>query len=241
MSELLDYKLQDGVGLITLDDGDKNVMSPKMLKALNKAFDQAEEDRAVVLLTGREGIFSAGFDLKAFKAGPVVSLGMINTGFAMLTRMLSFRTPIVVACSGHSIAMGSFITLSGDYRIGVEGPYKIVTNEVAIGLPVPRTLVEVSRQRLAHPHFVRSVMLAEPYSPEDAVVAGFIDRVASPENLMQEAMEVALGYTQLDLDMHYKTKKIARKDLIKTLKWANFTDRFALIGQGLKVRKKGKK
>ncbi|MFK7908815.1 MAG: crotonase/enoyl-CoA hydratase family protein [Chitinophagales bacterium] len=240
-SQFITYDLQNQIATITMNDGGKNLMSPKMLAELNKALDRAEKDSAIVIITGHDTIFSAGFDLKVLKSGAKKAYDMLNTGFALTTRLLSFPTPVIIACNGHAIAMGVFLLLSGDYRIGVEGPFKMVANEVAIGLTMPATAIEVCKQRLNPAHFVRAVMQSEEYSPATAVEAGFLDAtVATQELLVQKAMATAVSYTKLDMDAHYRTKLRARKHLIKALKKANRFDKFDIINQGLRQFLKSK-
>lgn len=239
-TSLVTYELQDGIATITMNDGGKNLLSPDMLSEINKAFDQAEKDGAVVLLTGYDNILSAGFDLKVMRSGKK-AMSMLNTGFALATRMLSFPTPIVIACNGHAVAMGVFVLLSGDYRLGASGPFKIVANEVAIGMTMPSTAIEVCRQRLKPAHFVRAVEQAEVYNPDTAVEAGFLDRVVAPEDLHQEALTVAQRLSKLDLDAHRRSKLRARRQLIQKMKRANFYDRFDIIRQGIRASRKRKK
>jgi len=234
MASFVSYQLKEGVATIRMNDGAKNLMSPQMLSELNAALDRAEQDGAVVILTGNEDVLSAGFDLKVLKKGGNKALGMLNAGFALTTRMLSFPMPIVIACNGHAIAMGVFVLLSGDYRIGVEGPYKIVANEVAIGMTMPATAIEVCKQRLAPAHFVRAVMQAELYHPVEAVQAGFFDAIVSREDLMATAQEKAAQLAQLDLQAHHKTKLRTRKQLIRRMKRANRFDKYDLMLMGLK-------
>src|SRR5215471_13701713 len=107
------YRLEDSIATVTLDDGNKNVLSREMIQDIGEALDRAEADRAVVLLTGREGIFSAGFDLKTMGVGGDAAYMMVRTGFELAARLLSFPAPVVVACTGHAIAMGAFLLLSG--------------------------------------------------------------------------------------------------------------------------------
>ena len=68
MSDLASYELDGPIATITMDDGKVNAFSIDMLKAVHSALDRAEQDGAVVVLTGREGYFSAGFDLKVFSS-----------------------------------------------------------------------------------------------------------------------------------------------------------------------------
>lgn len=64
MTDLVNYTLNDGVATIVINNGKANALSHQVFEQLNKALDQAEQDKAVVILTGQPGIFSAGYDLK---------------------------------------------------------------------------------------------------------------------------------------------------------------------------------
>jgi enoyl-CoA hydratase len=148
MSELLRYESGDGIATITMDDGKVNALSVSMLQALHGAFDRAQSEQVVVVLTGREGFFSAGFDLKVFAGGDVEQvLEMLNLGATLCERMLSFQRPVIVACNGHAVAAGSFLALSADVRIGVDGPFRLGLNEVKIGLTMPWFAIELARHR----------------------------------------------------------------------------------------------
>jgi enoyl-CoA hydratase len=211
MSTLVTYKLEDSVATITMDDGKVNVLSMKMLTELNEALDRAADDGAVVILTGREGVFSAGFDLPVLRAGGSDALRLLRAGFELARRVLSFPTPVAIACSGHAVAMGVFLLLCGDYRVGATGPYKITANEVAIGLILPRTAVEICRQRLSPAHFNRATILAEVFSPVDAVSAGFLDRAVEPSMLAEAVQDVAAQLVKLDMEAHAATKLRVRE------------------------------
>ena len=191
MGSLTSYAFDGSVATITMDDGKANVLSLPMLAEINAALDRAEADRAVVVLAGREGRFSGGFDLAVLNAGGPDALDMLRAGFELAERILAFPTPVVIGCTGHAIAMGVFLLLSGDYRIGVTGPYKITANEVAIGLTMPLPAVEICRQRLTPAHFNRAVILAEVYTPDNAIEAGFLDRTVPPSELRDAADSTA--------------------------------------------------
>ena len=111
---LVSYRLEAGVAIVTMDDGKVNALSPAMLRELNAALDRAAEDRAVVLLTGRPGVFSAGFDLNVLRGGGPDAAEMVRAGFETAYRVLSFPLPVVMACTGHAVAMGLFLLESGD-------------------------------------------------------------------------------------------------------------------------------
>ncbi len=227
MAPLLTYRLEGSVATITMDDGKVNALSPAMLAELGEALDRAVADRAVVVLTGRDGVFSAGFDLKVLRAGGPEAEGMLRGGFELCERLLSFPTPVLIACNGHAMAAGAFVLLSADYRVAAAGPFKIVANEVAIGLTMPWAAVEVCRQRLTPAHFNRAVNLSELYAPDEtAVAAGFVDRVVAGEDLAGMARATAEGFAALDLDAHAASKLRVRKQALEALGAAIAADGF---------------
>lgn len=214
MTALTHYDLQgDGdrrIATITMDDGKANALSLAMLGELHAAFDRAEADEAIVILTGRADRFSAGFDLAVFSSGAEAIVEMLRFGATLCERMLAFPRPVVVACNGHAFAAGAFLALSADARIGVEGAYKIGLNEVRIGLTMPWFGVELARARLTPPHFDRAVVTAAIYDPASAVDAGFLDRVVAPGELAAAALETAQDLAGLNPAAHAGTKLRAR-------------------------------
>jgi enoyl-CoA hydratase len=228
LSSLVSYELDGRVATITMDDGKVNVLSNDMLGALNDALDRAVSDSAVVVLTGRRGVFSAGFDLGVLKAGGGAAADMLLAGFELSERLLAFPLPVVIACSGHTVAMGVFLLLSGDFRIGADDDYKIVANEVAIGLTMPHTAIEICRQRLTPTCFQRAVINAETFWPATAVSAGFLDTLVPPPELLEAAHETARNLAKLDMAAHAATKRRARSAALDAIRGAIDADDAAL-------------
>ena len=224
---LVNYALEGSVATVGLDDGKVNVLSPAMQAEINAALDRAEADCAVVLLTGREGVLSAGFDLKVLQQRNDEAAGMVLGGFELAHRLLSFPFPVVVACPGHAIAMGAFLLLSGDYRIGAAGPYRLMANEVAIGLTLPYAAIEIMRQRLTPACFTRAAALAEQFSPATAVEAGFLDRVVDPAELAAAARAKAEELSTLDMTAHAVSKRRVRAATLAALRAGIEADRAA--------------
>jgi enoyl-CoA hydratase len=220
MGTLVSYQLEGSVSTITMDDGKVNALSLPMLTELDAALDRATADRAVVVLAGRDGVFSAGFDLAVLRAGGPDAAAMLRAGFELAERILAFPTPVLIACTGHAVAMAVFLLLSGDYRVGAAGPYRITANEVAIGLTMPRAAVEICRQRLTPAHFNRAVILAEVYSPDDAVAAGFLDRVVPASDVHDVAVSAATALATLDMDAHAASKARVRDHALSALRAA---------------------
>jgi enoyl-CoA hydratase len=230
------YTLDDGIATISLDDGKVNALSIETLRALHDGLDRAERDGATTIVRGRTGYLSAGFDLKVFGEGMEQVLEMLTLGATLAERLLSFPAPVVLACSGHAVAAGSFLTLSADARIGADGPFRIGLNEVAIGLTVPWFAIELARHRLTPPHFDAAVTSARMYSPREAITAGFLDRVVAPEQLDDAALDAARALSQLDMRAHAASKLRAREDALSRLRAAIETE---LTPEGLGAAQAG--
>ena len=217
MSDLVSYQLEDGIATLSLNNGKVNALSPAVFEALNAALDRAEQDRAVVILTGQPGILSGGYDLKVMTSSPENAMALVATGSTFTRRMLAHPYPIIVACPGHAIAKGAFLLLSADYRIGVEGSFNIGLNEVLIGMTMHHAGVELARDRLRKSAFHRSVINGELFDPQSAMEAGFLDKVVAPEELMSAAQAVAAQLKKINMTAHKNTKLKVRKALLETL------------------------
>lgn len=212
------YELSDSVATIRMDDGKANVMSEAMLRALSEAFDRAEADGAVVVLTGRGKIFSAGYELTLFQRSAVEVVRTLRQGGELVTRILGFPRPVIAACNGHAIAQGAFTLIAADVRIGVSGDFKLGLNEVAIGLTIPHYGVELARARLTAPGFNHAVTTGTLYGPDEALRAGFLDRIVGPSELMTVAYEQAQALKQVDANAHAGTKLRARKPALDAMR-----------------------
>ncbi|MBY6033365.1 crotonase/enoyl-CoA hydratase family protein [Marinobacter daepoensis] len=217
MTELVTYELNEGIATITLNNGKANALSHEVFEGLNAALDSAEQDKAIVILTGQPGMFSGGYDLKEMQKGPKEAMALVKVGSTFTRRLSAFPLPVIVACSGHAIAKGAFILLSADYRIGVEGGFKLGLNEVAIGMTMHHAGIEIARHRMPAPYFYRSVVNAEIFSPEGAVAAGFLDETVAPEQLVDRARAVASQMKQLNMRAHKQTKLKVKADYLERL------------------------
>lgn len=219
MSQLATYELDGRIATIAIDDGKVNAFGIPMLERLHAALDQAQADAAVVVLTGREGIFSAGFDLDVFGSGDVERvIEMLRLGARFAERLLTFPTPVVVACGGHALAAGSFALLAADARIAADGPFQLGLNETRIGITLPTFVIELARRRLNPAHFDRAVIDAHVYAPSEAIAAGWVDRVVAPDELRDASLEAATALAQLDPTAYAATKLRARGDAARAIR-----------------------
>lgn len=240
MTDAVQYSLHEGIATIRIDDGKRNALSPEILRAIFAAFDRAESDRATVILTGRDEVFSAGFDLNVMKRGGMPAMNMLRLGYSLPARVLAYPYPVITACTGHSFAMGVFLMLASDYVIGSRGDFKIAANEVAIGLKMPRVAAAMLQHRLHPAAYQRAVTLSEYFEVEPAQRAGFFDEVTAVDNLVARAATCARKYSELDMRAHKASKRRIRRTLIRRLRVSVWLDLFdaALMGlRGTKPRK----
>jgi enoyl-CoA hydratase len=232
MSKPVTYSPKDGIATITMDDGKVNALSNDMLDGLNAAFDKAEAAGEVVIFTGREGMFCAGFDLTIMMQGPKKVLALMSKGGAFSRRILTFPTPVICAVSGHAMAMAALVLLSSDYCIGIEGEVKIGMNEVAIGMTMPQAGVEIASARLAQTYYRRVINNAEILDPQSAMAAGFLQKIVAPEDLLTTAQSIAEQMRKLDMTAFAATKMKSVMPLLDKLVRANVLDKQADIFKG---------
>ena len=215
-------EIVDGVAVITFDDGKVNAVSQRMSDALSEALDRVEADQDIraIVLAGRPGQFSAGFDLEdiddlrcgARSADPQ----RMGTDPPSCTTL---PLPVVIACTGNAVALGAALLLMGDVRLGAEGEFKIGFNEAAIGFPLPGTLLMLAAERLSEDAYEQATAGARMHSPQQAVAARFLHRVVPPSELLQTAIAEAdaLGRLPADSFRQQKETRIAQAtDRIQT-------------------------
>ena len=216
--EYVQYGHKDRIATIVIDDGKRNALSPGVLREIYAALDRAEADEALVILTGREDVFSAGFDLNVMQRGGLNALRMLGSGYALTARVLSYPHPVIAVCNGHAFAMGVFLMLSADYVVGARGDFRITANEVALGLTMPRVAAAMLRHRLNPAAFQRAVNLAETFGTEAALEAGFFDQLVEPVDLMACADAQATKMLALDQRAHAASKLRIRRALIRKIR-----------------------
>ena len=238
--ELVQYQQHDHLAVLTIDDGKRNALSPEVLAQIYAALDRAEADKAAVIITGREDVFSAGFDLNVMRRGGLAPLRMLRAGYGLTARVMRYPYPVIAACNGHCLAMGVFLMLSTDYVFGTRGDFKISANEVAIGMTMPRTAAMVLKNRLKPAAYQRAVTLAEYFDVESALDAGFFDRLVERDELMAAAESHARELLKLDAYAHTVTKRRIRKRLARKIRRTIPIDLIDAAGQGLRAARKKK-
>jgi enoyl-CoA hydratase len=215
MSGPVTYRHDEPIAVIRMDDGKVNALGPAMQQALQEALDSADrDDVGAVVITGNERVFSAGFDLKILTSGQAQpAIDMLKGGFELAHRLLSYPKPVVMACTGHAIAMGAFLLSSGDHRVAAPA-YNIQANEVAIGMTIPYAALEIMKLRLTPSAYQQAAGLAKTFFGETAVAAGWLDEIVLPEAVLDRALEAAREFTTLNRHAHAATKLRTRADAL---------------------------
>lgn len=203
----MDYQLKDDIAFINIDDGKANAMNHEFIDGMNDAFDKAEAEAKAIVIQGREGMLSAGFDLKALAKGGDQAAQMLEKGMVLMTRMYALPLPVITVCEGHAIGMGAFILMASDNRIGADTEYVVNLPETAIGMPFTPVLMSLIRDRIVNTEQTIAVMQSKKYTPAEAVNAGFLDQLVPADKLLESATALAKQLAELP-KAFYKTNKL---------------------------------
>ena len=211
MTERTTYEQVGDVALVTMDDGKANAFGPPMIAAVDAALDRAADEAKAVVLTGRPGVFSGGFDLNVFRdGGPEEARAMGVAGARLMMRLYGWPRPLVVAATGHAIALGALCLLTGDHRVAADGDFRFGLNEVAIGRTLPPFAWLLARERLSKRALTGAALTSKMYDAEGARDAGFVDAVAPAGELRDGAIERAAQLADLDADAFSTMKRDLR-------------------------------
>ena len=142
---------------------------------------------------------------------------MRESGMNLLKRLYLSPQPIIIAVTGHAVAMGALLLLTGDARIGKAGDFRIGLNETGIGLSLPSTGLELARDRLAPMFMQRATINAELFTPEEALATGYLDQVQPPENFNLAVKEMAQSLADLNPTAFAETKRRVRQPTLERI------------------------
>jgi enoyl-CoA hydratase len=202
-----------GVRVLTLDRPPANAIDETLLADLDAALASAERDEAVraVVLTGAGAFFGAGFDLRAPRrdAAAERELGALYRNAHL--RLLTLPKPTVAMVAGHAIAGGLVMALACDYRLGVDGDYRVGLNEVAIGASYPRVAMEIVRLRLPHARACELALGAALYPASQALRLGIVEELLPAETFAETVLRRAarLGTFPREAYAHTKATLVA--------------------------------
>jgi enoyl-CoA hydratase len=217
MADNIRYEVIDGVAVITLDDGKANAIGLDVISALSQQLSRAEAEASSVLLVGRPGKFSAGYNLSEMMAGADSAKRLVRAGGELMLRVFSFPLPVVAACTGHALAAGAILLLAADLRLGAEGDFKIGLNEVSLGMTPPMYLVELARHRLSKRWYTRAVTQGQIFNATQAAEVGYLDVALPGEQLLTTAQAEAARLGALPKTAFAEAKRRERAEISAAL------------------------
>ena len=205
------YRVEEGVATLQISRPDrKNALTQAMYAALAERLAEAAADESVraVLLTGEEGIFSAGNDLKEFLQSPPATQDSPVLRFMMA--LARFEKPVVAAVSGHAVGIGVTMLLHCDL-VYVAAGSRLSLPFVNLGL-VPEFASSLLLPLWAgHVRAADKLLLCTPLSAADAVEFGIANAVLPPEQLLDFARETAGRFNRLPPEGVRETKRLMKR------------------------------
>ena len=212
-----EYRVEHGVAVLSFDDGKANAVGYEFIEHMEAGLERAQREADAVLISGRSGLFSGGFDLKELRKGAEAGTALVNRGAKMLLDLYRHPQPVIAACTGHAVAAGAFVLLACDTRIGALGEYSIGLNETALGMSFPVFAIELTHARLSKRHVTASFVQSTLYSAGAAVDAGFLDEAVAEEMVVERAMAEARRLGELPAQAYAANKRLIRAVAIKTI------------------------
>ena len=219
MGDLSRLEIEEGVARLTLDDGKVNALSPALIAEIDAALGESAGAGAVLVVRGRAGIFSAGFDFATFAKGAEAGIRMVRAGAELVLRILEHPFPVLTVCTGHAYPAGAFLMLAADSRLGVMGDFKIGMNEVAIGMTIPRFAVELARHCLSPSGWSR-LNTGAMFDPSGAAAVGYLDEVVAPSELDARVRDESERLRGLNLKAFAETKRRVNEPVVAAVRGA---------------------
>ncbi|TRD09864.1 crotonase/enoyl-CoA hydratase family protein [Erythrobacter insulae] len=220
---MITHTNDNGAHIITMDDGKVNALNKEKLDALVAKLADCAKDQAPVAICGRKGIFSAGFDLKGFAAGPEMATAQLQAGKDAILAILRHPAPIITVCEGHAYPMGAFLMLAADHAIGTEGDFVTGMNESAIGMALPIYPMILGAARLS-PHGRKAVATSEMFDPHAAHDVGYFQNVV-PAEAVDATLAATLTHMKTLNPGAFNANKTAMNDkLIKDIEASPLPD-----------------
>ncbi len=214
----MDLRIDNDIAILTFDDGKANAVSHDFIDGMTAGLDSAEKEAKAVVIMGKPGMFSAGFDLKEIQKGQAEAVALVNRGAEMLYRLFGFPQPVIAGCSGHAVAAGAFTLLACDTRIGVACDFKLGLNDTAIGMTLPVFGHQLAQNRLSKRHLTAAVIQSQMYSPDESVDAGFLDSVVNADELETACVAAAEQLMALPTATYGQMKRDTRQIPLAAIK-----------------------
>ena len=211
--------IQDGVALIKMDDGKKNVITVSALEGIHAAFDKAEADAKSIVFAGRPGSFCAGFHMPTILGDDVdAKMALATGGQRLAVRLWSCPAPVLAACTGHGFTIGAIWMSCCDTRVGELGDFLIGLNESKLGVPLPDWALVPLKERIRPNEWIPAIAQSRLYDPKAAVEAGLLDEVVPAGQAIDRACALAAEFGAFPNGAYGANKLRMRRDSVELMK-----------------------
>jgi len=202
-----------GIAVVTMKHGKANALDTEFCDVLAARLRElAGSDVKAVVLTGQETIFSAGVDLKRVSAGGADYLRVFLPALHRLyDAVFNFPKPLVAAVNGHAIAGGAVLACCADRRIMAREAGRIGITELLVGVPFPALAFEIVRFAVPPRYLPEFTLSGATYATDAALQRGWVDEVAEPGDLIEDALAVAQELAMLSPPAFAQAKKQLRQ------------------------------
>jgi enoyl-CoA hydratase/carnithine racemase len=209
--EYLLLAVEDKVATVTIHRPDKgNALAPEVLMEVESIFTDLckRQDVNVIVFTGGEKFFSAGFDLNIIRKLEKVSNEEYTALFHRAYRAILFcDQPVICAVGGAAIAGGFDLTLMCDIRYASErakfGQREIVLSLTPIMDPLWRIIGMGNAKEVA--------LTGRIYDAQEALRMGYVTKVFPEGKLIESVMAIAKEMATYDRGCLKETKQLANK------------------------------
>jgi enoyl-CoA hydratase len=190
---MIDVKTSDGIAVMTMQHGKVNALDTEFCEAVMARFKElAASDAKAVVLTGQGKVFSAGVDLIRLSEGGEGYIRQFLPALHKLFEALFFHPkPVVAAVNGHAIAGGCVLACCADRRVMARAAGRMGVTELPVGVPFPALAFEIVRLTVPARYLAEVTFSGGTYETDAALERGFIDEVAEPSELLEDAFAVA--------------------------------------------------
>ena len=216
---MIEIQTIDDIAILRMQHGKANALDVEFCEALAARFHALRNDAArAVVVTGTGKMFSAGVDLKRLSAGGADYVRRFLPALHRLYEEVFFHPkPVVAAINGHAVAGGAILACCSDRRIMGHESGRIGVTELLVGVPFPALAFEVLRAAVPAEYLAEFAYSGATCMTDDALESGWIDEIAEPEELIEDALAVAAELAALPAPAFAMTKSQIRAPIAERL------------------------
>ncbi|MDX6372373.1 MAG: 2-(1,2-epoxy,2-dihydrophenyl)acetyl-CoA isomerase [Nocardioidaceae bacterium] len=198
MSDTVLVEVSGAVAVVTLNRPDgMNALTVEAKEALLAAITSVGADDAVraVVLTGSGRAFCVGQDLREHAAlissGDPAPLSTVKEHYnPIVSQLMTMPKPVIAAINGTAAGAGLGLACACDFRVGAAGS-RYTTAFAGIGLTADSGLSWTLPRLVGSGRAGALLMLAEPFTAEQALEMGILNLCVAPEQVLVVASELA--------------------------------------------------